>query len=1056
MQFRLIPKLGAFTKLIVLISFILLLSFDKYCFLVAKANDELLLNQYPGALAAYSLRKLDSNYSGPAIRVRRDTDNGEIDIGFDAEGKLDKIALESFLGLGNTTLPGSIAPFEAGYSIRRIDSSYPGAALRVRRDSDDALQDIGFDSNGEIDKVALEDFLADAYANAPYNDTLPLDTTAANAAYGLRKLSSSYTAAAVRIRRDSDNAESNIGFDVNGEIDTAAIENFCELSNCFVKTWYDQSGSGNHAEQTSHNSQPVIYDLALGQILNSHNKAAVEFRGSGQSTFTSIEDYFLLNNLNSQSQIWLIDDLDNENGHTIHALLGDDSTGPHTYLFITSSNLGYPISFDGSSGEQGSYSLNGSSLSPLGTNNISGSLGTQRFPDSISVLYTEFQNSHNWEDLGVLDSGTGDNERAGAYKLSEVILFNSALSAGERVNIEGNLGKYYQVPFSNGFVETWYDQSGNGFHATETTHNNQAQISINGENKVEIEYDGVNDRLVGPSTSSLATNAASIFSIYTPNNTDGGVCGAFESNRRLYIRYQSSTARGGVLNRNNIDIAGTENIVNRKTLSTLTGVANNFSNLYTNSILEDTDSLGNYSFTALNFELGKMNSNYMSGTIDEIIVYGSDQSVNRTIIESSMNNHHKIYSNAYISTWYDQSGNGNDAVQTVHSLQPLIYDANNGLIIDKNNLAAIKSDGIDDILVTALAFPATHSVFATAIRKEQSLNAASAVRPIVSGDGVDVVSYGTLKEDNNNRFSLDIFQNSSRLTSIPASFENNQQINFSVISNAGNFKAFIDDQSYSDTQTALGTNYGNIFLFGEPSNAARYFAGLTSEVIIYGSDQTNLQAAISSKISNFYHPPITIQNFEQLKAKRKNISKLKSKQLEQKVFEQLDLNQNHKIDFNDLIRNIVLLNKAQKVGTEKLQVEDLQQVDVDDNGVFDYTDIKLIGFGLSSNPDYDYAHELITTIKTNPRGDINFKAAKKFIRNYRRQKRRFNKLNSNNKASSEPLTLTESMQLIDCNKDNSIDKNDKICAVDFIREVLRVRYSEARVDKFLRRNKFKT
>ena len=55
-----------------------------------------LLDTYPGAAAAYSVRLLDSTYTGDCIRVRRASDNTEQDIGFDGNGDLDTGALASF------------------------------------------------------------------------------------------------------------------------------------------------------------------------------------------------------------------------------------------------------------------------------------------------------------------------------------------------------------------------------------------------------------------------------------------------------------------------------------------------------------------------------------------------------------------------------------------------------------------------------------------------------------------------------------------------------------------------------------------------------------------------------------------------------------------------------------------------------------------------------------------------------------------------------------------------------------------------------------------------
>lgn len=60
-----------------------------------------LLDAYPNAAAAYSLRKLRSAYTGSAIRVRRSSDNTEQDIGFSVLGGLDTSSLTSFCGSGD-------------------------------------------------------------------------------------------------------------------------------------------------------------------------------------------------------------------------------------------------------------------------------------------------------------------------------------------------------------------------------------------------------------------------------------------------------------------------------------------------------------------------------------------------------------------------------------------------------------------------------------------------------------------------------------------------------------------------------------------------------------------------------------------------------------------------------------------------------------------------------------------------------------------------------------------------------------------------------------------
>ncbi len=64
---------------------------------------------------------------------------------------------------------------------------------------------------------------------------------------------------------------------------------------------------------------------------------------------------------------------------------------------------------------------------------------------------------------------------------------------------------------TNGFVKTWYDQSGNGYDATQATAANQPQIVSSGSvittnGKASLKFDGSNDNLLLSSTITLATS----------------------------------------------------------------------------------------------------------------------------------------------------------------------------------------------------------------------------------------------------------------------------------------------------------------------------------------------------------------------------------------------------------------------------------------------------------------------------------------------------------------------------------------------------------------------
>ena len=114
-----------------------------------------------------------------------------------------------------------------------------------------------------------------------------LDTyTGAAAAYSTRRLNSQYTGAAMRVREDSGDTETDIGFDANGNLDTAAIATHCGSANGYVTKWYDQAasggtGSGNDAESPPRPSQPQIYNGSA--VITTNGKPALLYDGSNDA-----------------------------------------------------------------------------------------------------------------------------------------------------------------------------------------------------------------------------------------------------------------------------------------------------------------------------------------------------------------------------------------------------------------------------------------------------------------------------------------------------------------------------------------------------------------------------------------------------------------------------------------------------------------------------------------------------------------------------------------------------------------------------------------------------
>lgn len=112
----------------------------------------------------------------------------------------------------------------------------------------------------------------------------------AAAAYSLRKLRAAYTGNAIRVRRSSDNAETDIGFSSTFALDTTSLSSFCSGTNGFVTTWYDQSGNGYNATQTTAANQPQI--VSSGSVITQGSRPSIRFDGINNNFVTSQNNPF--------------------------------------------------------------------------------------------------------------------------------------------------------------------------------------------------------------------------------------------------------------------------------------------------------------------------------------------------------------------------------------------------------------------------------------------------------------------------------------------------------------------------------------------------------------------------------------------------------------------------------------------------------------------------------------------------------------------------------------------------------------------------------------------
>lgn len=162
-------------------------------------------------------------------------------------------------------------------------------------------------------------------------------------------LKSDYSGYCLRIRRSSDNTTQNIGFDSNGVVDTSAISTFIGVGTGYVDIWYDQSGNGNHAVQSTLVCQPSfdlsdvsIYFDGNNDRLGSPHSSIYDFTKttpyslvlSGHTTDRLIFNKFSLGDINGYYNGY---HLATEFGGTISSMLRGKAAGERLFVISTSS-----------------------------------------------------------------------------------------------------------------------------------------------------------------------------------------------------------------------------------------------------------------------------------------------------------------------------------------------------------------------------------------------------------------------------------------------------------------------------------------------------------------------------------------------------------------------------------------------------------------------------------------------------------------------------------------------------------------------------------------------
>jgi hypothetical protein len=268
------------------------------------------------------------------------------------------------------------------------------------------------------------------------------------AAYSTRRIRTTYTGPALRVRRSSDNTEQDINFNTNGDLNTTSLISFTGTSNGFVTKWYDQSGNGRDMIQTTAANQPQI--SMNGIVFTEKGKPTITSTGANvMSTSTSIpvttnavSTFALLRTniikSNNNSGMFL--------GFIAGAHLSPSRNSLGTNRYYGTNDITYPSLSTGNNYITITNNSNKVDAWENGTqvvNNVNSASDSILASTGISLF-------DRWLNSGPLTLGTS---------LSEVIVYNSDQRTN-RSAIESNMSSYFNLSYTDTDAQTFITNAG--------------------------------------------------------------------------------------------------------------------------------------------------------------------------------------------------------------------------------------------------------------------------------------------------------------------------------------------------------------------------------------------------------------------------------------------------------------------------------------------------------------------------------------------------------------------------------------------------------------------
>jgi autotransporter-associated beta strand protein len=265
-------------------------------------------------------------------------------------------------------------------------------------------------------------------------------------AYSLRRLSYAYTGPAIRVRKSSNNAEQDIGFLPNGDLDVASLTTFVGIDSGYVSRWFDQSGNNRHAKQLVWIKQPRIVNAGILETSSKTGMPSLNFTGDGTLSLDTGEDTQNMTKAGADGSLFMIAFSISEQASAFGAY-ESPSNRWHAHMVWVNGNIYFDAGGDGCCRTAGAYGDVANNWKRL--NLIRGSTyGAIRWDGIEKIRNNSIASTSHTTTTRTFWIGACNNSSNIGWtgKFSEFIMFNSGISGNDLTALEQSQKDYWGVP----------------------------------------------------------------------------------------------------------------------------------------------------------------------------------------------------------------------------------------------------------------------------------------------------------------------------------------------------------------------------------------------------------------------------------------------------------------------------------------------------------------------------------------------------------------------------------------------------------------------------------